>query len=145
MVTTDATHRAEQAWQVLQAAGARRTVARQLVIEVLAAADRHLSVAEIHRDVARTRPEINLSTVHRTVAFLVEQHVAHVLAWPGEARYGLNERPHIHAVCSGCGQDYEIEAADLSGAVRQARKASPIELDDTSLTLVGRCGTCHQA
>lgn len=143
MATSRATHRAEQAWNVLRAAGARRTVARRMIVDVLAAVDGHLSIADIHRDITATRPEINLSTVHRTVAYLVGQQVAHVLAWPGEARYGLNERPHVHAVCAGCEQVYEIDAETLSDAVRQARKASPITLHDTSWTLVGRCAVCR--
>jgi Fur family transcriptional regulator, ferric uptake regulator len=142
MPPADAAHRTDQAWQVLHAAGARRTIARHLVIQALAASDNHLSITDIHHTIATRRPEINISTVHRTIAYLVEHNIAHVLAWPGEARYGLNERPHIHAVCTGCGQIYEIAATELTGAIQQARKASPIHLDDTSLTLTGRCATC---
>jgi Fe2+ or Zn2+ uptake regulation protein len=78
--------RVEQAWQTLGGLRARRTSARALVISALAAADAHLTVTGIHERIAGDHPEVNISTVHRTVAFLVDKGVAHVLPYPGEAR-----------------------------------------------------------
>ncbi|MGH3664055.1 MAG: Fur family transcriptional regulator [Micromonosporaceae bacterium] len=138
-----AAERARQVWQTLKAGGARHTVARSLVIDVLAATAGHLSIAAVHHRVAALRPEINISTVHRTVGYLVSQGVAHVLPWPGEALYGLNERPHVHAVCRGCGDLSEIAAADLAGVVGEAKKASALDLDVTGLALFGRCPSCR--
>ena len=134
--------RAELAWQRLARTGTRRTLARTLVIEVLADADGHLSVAAIHERVAVGRPEVNLSTVYRTVAFLVEMGVAHLLPWPGEALYGLNDSPHVHAICEDCGEHAELPAGDLGQAVAEARRRSDLELGPAGMALVGRCRAC---
>ncbi|GLZ01584.1 transcriptional repressor [Actinoplanes sp. NBRC 103695] len=134
--------RATRAWRILDAAGARHTMARGLVIDVLAETDGHLSVAAIHEKVAASRPEVNVSTVHRTVNFLVERGVAHVLPWPGEALFGLNESPHVHAICEGCGRHFELPASDLGKAVAEARRHSGLELGATGMALIGRCQDC---
>ena len=141
--TRDVRLRAEQAWRLLLVAGSRRTVARALVIDTLAAIDGHLSVTSIHERISADHPEINISTVHRTVAFLVEHYVAHVLPWPGEALYGLNDQPHHHAVCAECGTIAEIPAPDLATAVAAAEKSSAFQIDDAGLTLSGRCAACR--
>ena len=141
--TRDAGARAGQAWQLLAVSGSRRTVARALVIDALAAVDGHLSVTAIHERIAADHPEINISTVHRTVAFLVEHYVAHVLPWPGEALYGLNDQPHHHAVCAECGTIAEIPATALATAVAAAEQSSAFQINDAGLTLTGRCATCR--
>jgi Fe2+ or Zn2+ uptake regulation protein len=142
-MTRDARIRVQQAWQALAAAGARRTLARALVIETLARADGHLSVTAIHDQIAGDHPELNISTVHRTVAFLVDNGVAHLLPWPGEALYGLIDRPHHHAVCNTCGTVSEIPAPELSQAVAVAENSSDFQLGDAGLALFGRCPTCR--
>jgi Fur family ferric uptake transcriptional regulator len=137
--------RADQAWHALGRLHARRTSARALVINTLAAADAHLTVAAIHERIAGDHPEVNLSTVHRTVAFLVDKGVAHVLPYPGEARYGLAGSPHHHAVCESCGVIVEIPAKLLSRVVAAAERSSSFRLADAGLALFGRCPECKSA
>ncbi|MFY1692863.1 Fur family transcriptional regulator [Plantactinospora sp. WMMB782] len=120
----------------------RRTLARTMVVDVLANASGHLSVGAIHQQVSASRPEVNVSTVHRTVAALTELGVVHPLPWPGEALYGLNERPHVHAVCDRCGSHSEIQAAALASAVAEAQRCSDLDLGGTGLALFGRCPRC---
>jgi hypothetical protein len=88
-------------------------------------------------------PQVNLSTVHRTVATLVEYGAVHPLAWPGEARYGLSTQPHVHAVCEVCGSMSEIPAARLAPAVAEAGRASGLDLPEDGLALFGRCSSCR--
>ncbi|WP_051798471.1 Fur family transcriptional regulator [Catenuloplanes japonicus] len=134
--------RAGHAWQRLTEIGARRTQARALVIEVLAAAPGHLSAADIHRRIASVRPEVNLTTVYRTTSFLVGQGIAHLLEWPGEAMYGLNDHPHVHAVCDRCGAHSEIPAARLDGVLAEARRCGDLGLQPAGMALFGRCHDC---
>ncbi len=140
---TPAGERARRAWQQLTAAGARRTLARGMVIDALAGTAAHLSITEIHQKVAERRPEISISTVHRTVAFLAEHAVVHPLAWPGEARYGLCADPHVHAICEHCGKISEIPAPSLAGAVAAAGDATRYDIGAAGLTLFGRCPACR--
>ncbi|MET7426972.1 transcriptional repressor [Dactylosporangium sp. NPDC005555] len=136
------TDRATRAWHRMVAAGARRTMARVMVIDVLTGASGHLSIGAIHHAIAAIRPEVNLSTVHRTIAFLVGLGVAHVLQRPGEALYGLNERPHIHAVCETCGMHAEIPADTVAPAVTAAQGAVDFEVSTAGMALFGRCQAC---
>ncbi|MFY1636487.1 Fur family transcriptional regulator [Solwaraspora sp. WMMB335] len=142
MTTTAASARAERAWELLVAAGARRTWARRLVVDVLAASAEHVSVGVIHQRVVAARPQVNISTVHRTVSFLVEHGVAHVLQWPGEVLYGLNESPHVHAVCEQCGRHSELPAGRLAAVLAEARSRSGLDIGSTGIALFGRCPTC---
>jgi Fe2+ or Zn2+ uptake regulation protein len=135
--------RAGDAWNLMVGAGARRTLARSAVIDVLAESPVHLAIAEIHQRVVERFPQINLSTVHRTVATLVEYGAVHPLAWPGEARYGLSTQPHVHAVCEVCGSMSEIPAARLAPAVAEAGRASGLDLPADGLALFGRCPSCR--
>ncbi len=68
--------------------------------------------------------------------------MAHVLPWPGEARYGLTDSPHHHAVCDRCGAVREIPAATLSGAVAAAERSSAFRLGEAGMALFGRCPQC---
>ncbi|MEV0131763.1 transcriptional repressor [Dactylosporangium sp. NPDC050688] len=146
MEAAEPTDRASRAWHRMITAGARRTLARVMVIDVLAGTAGHLSIGTIHHAIAAIRPEVNLSTVHRTIAFLVGLGVAHVLQRPGEALYGLNERPHIHAVCETCGTHTEIPTDALAPAMTAAQKAVQHEVDfevgTAGLALFGRCRKC---
>jgi Fur family ferric uptake transcriptional regulator len=137
--------RAGDAWSLMVGAGARRTLARSSVIDALAESPVHLTVTEIHQRVVERFPRINLSTVHRTVATLVEYGAVHPLAWPGEARYGLSTQPHVHAVCEVCGSMSEIPAARLAPAVAEAGWASGLDLPADGLALFGRCPSCRRA
>ncbi|HEY2674843.1 MAG TPA: Fur family transcriptional regulator, partial [Rugosimonospora sp.] len=140
---TDRRRHVQRAWQQLAAAGARRTLARGMVIDALAGSPSHLSITAIHQKVAEVRPEINISTVHRTVAFLAEHAVVHLLAWPGEARYGLCADPHVHAICEACGTISEIPAPSLAEAVTAAGDATRYDIGAAGLTLFGRCPACR--
>lgn len=140
---TDAAARADSAWELLSAVGARRTVARVQVIRVLAAVDGHVSVTAIHDRIAADQPEINVSTVHRTIGYLLEHGVVHVLSWPGERLYGLADQPHHHAVCASCGALDELPAAPLAAAAAAAGTGSTLDIDGATVTLSGLCRTCR--
>jgi Fe2+ or Zn2+ uptake regulation protein len=77
------------------------------------------------------------------VAFLVDKGVAHVLPYPGEARYGLADSPHHHAVCHACGAVVEIPARALSRVVAAAERSSSFQLADSGQALFGRCPDCR--
>jgi Fe2+ or Zn2+ uptake regulation protein len=140
---SDAAQRLEAAFHRLEHTGTRRTTARVAVIETLADADQHLSIAEIFRRVHADHPAITLSTVHRTVGFLLAHEIVHVLAWPREALYGLADRRHSHLVCVGCGQVGEVPPDLLDGAAGALREQSDFDLLDGGQTLLGRCPDCR--
>lgn len=123
--------------------GARRTTARVAVIETLAGADTHLSIGQIHEQVHSRHEAITLSTVHRTVGFLLAHEIVHVLAWPWEALYGLADARHSHIICIGCGSVGEIDPELLEPASQSMRAGSGFALLHGGQTLLGHCARCQ--
>jgi Fur family transcriptional regulator, ferric uptake regulator len=142
--SSGSTQRLEAAISRLEQTGARRTTARVAVIETLARADQHLSIGEIYRRVHDRHDAITLSTVHRTVGFLLSHEIVHVLAWPREALYGLADGRHSHLVCVGCGQVGEVPPDLLAPAARELEGESGFALLDGGQTLLGRCPDCRR-
>lgn len=140
----DRSTRVAEAWRLLAGTGARRTVARALVIDALAQVDGHLSVGAIHERVAARNPEVNVSTVHRTVAFLVEHGVAHVLFRSGEGLYGLVDEPHHHAVCERCGALDELPAESLADVAVATEQLGRLRITGGTLTVTGLCAACRK-
>jgi Fe2+ or Zn2+ uptake regulation protein len=130
--------RVETLWSALKAAGARRTPPRDIVLATMAATGEHLTVGDIHGRAAGRFPGIDASTVYRTVLFLAEHQVVHVLAYAGPPRYGLADHPHHHAVCTGCGSVTEMPAGSLLPGVPDAFQ--PIQQGQTVL---GTCADCR--
>lgn len=83
------------------ARGGRRAIAHVSVLEVMTQADEHLSVQEIYERITE-HPSLSFSTVHRIMGRLTAAGLVHVLPIPGEARYGLSDHAHGHAICSAC-------------------------------------------
>lgn len=140
-----AAQRRQVATDRLEQTGARRTTARVAVIETLAQADDHLSIGEIHRRVHAAHEGITLSTVHRTVGFLLAHEIVHVLAWPWEARYGLADARHSHIVCLGCGSVAEVAPDVLGAAASSVQRQSGFTPLGAGQTLLGHCADCRQA
>ncbi|GAA0546179.1 transcriptional repressor [Paractinoplanes ferrugineus] len=129
----------------VRAAGRRWTVAKGAVVEALLATDEHLSVQQAHDQVSARFPQIDRSTVHRILLALADEHVVHILGRQGEARYGMADLPHHHAICSHCGNEAEIPAAAIAPALASATAATGFTFDSSSVTLTGLCEKCTAA
>jgi Fur family transcriptional regulator, ferric uptake regulator len=127
----------------VRARGRRWTIAKSVIVEVLLDAPGHLSARHLHAAVPERFPQIEQSTIYRALRTLAEEDVVHAFDRRGEARYGLSDRPHHHAVCGGCGQDAEIPAAAISGLLDAAAERTGFRFDGESLTVVGRCPSCE--
>lgn len=128
----------------VRADGRRWTVAKCAIVEALLAGSGHLSPREIHATVLIRHPQIDQSTVYRALQTLAEARVVHALDRRGEARYGLTDRPHHHAVCAGCGRDAEIPAATAHGLLAEAESTTGFRFGAESLTLLGHCAACDR-
>lgn len=134
--------RARRAFDRLVGAGSRRTLARQLVLDVLDEDGGHLPAADIHAQVATHSPAVTLSTVYRTLATLTDHHLVHTFAVGGEAHYGLADDPHHHAICTGCGTATEIPAESVTDLIPRLQHAAGLTIDAGGITLTGLCPHC---
>jgi Fur family transcriptional regulator, ferric uptake regulator len=135
--------RVEAIRQRLRSRGMRWTVAKGAVIEALIDQHDHLSAVQIHAAVAERFPQVDRSTVHRVLIALADEGVVHVLGQSGDARYGLADRAHHHAVCVGCGAVAEIPSDAVGQLLDKATGATGYRFDEESLTLNGRCPRCR--
>lgn len=115
------------------------------VLETLAAADGHLTVAEIHQRVEADLPGVDRSSVYRTVTMFQEIGLAHRTDVADQAAtYGIARIPHHHAVCTSCGAIAEVPAAALAASVNLAQQATGYNLNhNASLQLHGLCTNCQ--
>lgn len=135
--------RAQLALDRLVGSGGRRTVARISVLEVLAHTDGHLSVQEIHERITNY-PSLSLSTVHRIVERLCSAGLVHVLPTPGEARYGLADQAHGHAMCSACGRVQELGVLTVDAIMRLVQSESGFVVSASGVGLQGLCPQCQE-
>jgi Fur family ferric uptake transcriptional regulator len=137
--------RRDTGWRTrLRAGGYRVTPQRQLVLEAVAALD-HATPESILAQVQLTSTAVNLSTVYRSLEVLEEVGlVTHAHLGHGSPAYhSVDEAPHIHLVCSGCGMVLSVpaEVAEPFAALLETRTG--FRADIAHVTVQGLCGACR--
>lgn len=128
--------------RTLQEHGYRLTPQRTMVWDVLRAQESHLSAEQICTTVQTTFPNVNLSTVYRTLELLVglglvrETHLA-----SGTRLFEVEEEvPHHHLVCEKCGAVIHIHDEDLAGLDGALAQSRGFALREA--TIFGTCSAC---
>lgn len=126
--------------------GGRATTARVQALRVLDATDDHLTATEVHRRLARQMPQVNLSTVYRTLERLESLGLVHRLDHHGEALFGSVQHDHHHALCTRCGRVMELRidpdaVAALLATVEETMLLRPDH--SSGLTVRGVCDACR--
>jgi Fur family ferric uptake transcriptional regulator len=129
---------------ILRARGQRMTPQRQLILEAVQSIDGHISAEAVHSRVAARFPQVNISTVYRTLELLQELGlVTHTHFDDGIAKYHRAEEGlHQHLACRACGFEKELDLAILEPLARQLAQEYGFELDLSHFALVGRCRRC---
>lgn len=128
----------------LRAAGLRSTGQRRAVLAAMAQL-RHATVDELAAALHQTAPELSLSTVYRTLETLSEVGlVRHAHLHHGSPTYHeVDEEPHLHLVCRGCGAVGELPTEVAAGLADEARDRLGFSTDLTHLVLHGWCRACQ--
>ena len=131
----------------LKAAGLRMTPQRQMIVEAIAESEGHISAEAIHSRVSARFPQVNLSTVYRTLDLLQELGlVAHTHFDDGVALYHrASEAGHQHLVCRRCGAEQELDASLLEPLAETLRRQHGFEPDLAHFAIVGLCAACRTA
>lgn len=136
--------------------GAKRTIARQLVLEILQKTDEHLSAEEIFMEAHKNNPSIGLTTVYRTLELYTQMGITQKFDFGDKkARYELTENPegkkhHHHLVCMRCCSiiDYDDFVDEEEALVRKTEKKLSEKYDfkitGHMLRFYGICGTCRE-
>ena len=127
----------------LRRAGLRLTAPRRAVLEVLALADRALSLKEIYAKARARQPALGLATVYRTVQLLQELGLIGEVRLRNEGcqRYFLVPPGHWHQlVCLGCGRLVHFPGGDrLEPLEHSLEEETGYWIERHSLQFYGYC------
>lgn len=124
----------------------RKTMQRDVVLQVLTEAGRPLSPQEIFQAAKTEVPSLGIATVYRNIKTLLENGTLQPVELPGVAqRYEIaGKHHHHHFHCNSCGKVYEIEGCSMKEEHHLNLPAN-FEVEDHVVVLYGRCADCAQS
>jgi Fur family transcriptional regulator, ferric uptake regulator len=130
--------------EALRSQGLRVTSQRRLVLEALQDADDHVSAEEIFDRIHANSPQINISTVYRTLEALEDagivyhSHLGHSMGqW-----HIVREEAHQHLVCELCGSVQRVGLEAFLPYQRALEKLHGFRADPRHFAVFGRCREC---
>ena len=125
---------------LLRRSGGRVTPQRLGVLRRVAEAQRHLTAGEVHRQACDAGEHLELSTVHRVLASLVDTGVLHCVFTTTGAAFGIGGPPHSHATCRSCGVTLDVGVPP--GAAARISELAGFHDVAATLAVVTLCATC---
>ena len=131
--------------RALKAGGLRMTPQRQLILDAIASTRGHISADEVHQQVIRQFPDVNVTTVYRTLEVLEALGLMrHTHFHDGVAQYQrTDEAPHHHLVCTVCHRDTELDLEVLKPLAHELERRYGFKSDLTHTAIVGICRDCQ--
>jgi Fur family ferric uptake transcriptional regulator len=129
----------------LREKGYRLTPQRNLIWEVLRGADRHMTAEEVAAEVRRTMPDVNVSTVYRTLELLVSLDLVAETRLEGSAcYYEVSAEPsHHHFVCTRCGAVGHFGDGLLAPVYDELGRRQDFAVSQLQVTAFGLCHACR--
>jgi Fur family ferric uptake transcriptional regulator len=129
---------------MLRQRGMRMTPQRQLILEAVEAIDGHIAAESVHARVAARFPQVNISTVYRTLDLLQDLGLlTHTHFDDGIAQYHRTDQGvHQHLICRGCDLEQELDLAVLEPLGEEIRRRHGFEVDLAHFALIGLCREC---
>jgi Fur family transcriptional regulator, ferric uptake regulator len=129
----------------LREQGYRLTPQRNLIWEVLRDARRHITAEEVAAEVRRTLPDVNVSTVYRTLELLVSLDLVVETRLDGNAcYYEVSPEPtHHHFVCTQCGAVGHFGDELLAAVHAELAECQAFAVSQIQVTAFGVCGVCR--
>ncbi len=130
--------------QELKERGHRLTPQRQLILEAIESSQGHVSAESVHAKVAAQFPQVNISTVYRTLELLEELGlVQHTHLGHGPPTYSVStDDDHVHLVCRDCGAVQEAPPDVVAPVVEALAATRGFTVDVGHLAVFGRCESC---
>lgn len=134
----------EKVLDLLRSRGLRMTPQRRAIVAEIMAADGHISPPAIARRVRDQMPEVNPSTVYRTLDLLEDLGVlSHTHVESGSEYHRSSDSQHVHLACSRCGSVDTLsleEARRLNDLIVRHHGFRP---DFTHFAISGLCARCQ--
>ncbi len=126
--------------------GFRLTWQREKVLDAVCEAGEHVSADEVCARVMAKSPEIDRSTIYRSLDFLVEMRLICASLIDGDRRYeiAIGAPHHHHLICRVCGTELEIPENHLTALADDIRDAYGFSIEADHLILQGTCANCNE-
>ena len=124
--------------------GYRLTPQRIMVLSAIEDSDDHISAEEIYAQIVAKYPQVNISTVYRTLELLKRLGlVTETDLGGGRVRYHSVEKGHHHhLVCQECGAIIDLDESALSSLKDTLLREYKFIADLRHLAVFGRCVNC---
>ena len=126
--------------------GYRLTPQRLMILGAVEEADSHISAEEIYAQVRARYPQINISTVYRTLELLKElELVTEISLGDGRVRYHcMGKGYHHHLVCQKCGAIIDVEESILNPLWAEIQQKYNFTVNMKHVALFGLCAKCRE-
>ena len=131
----------------LRQRGFRITPQREMIIQIIAHSDTHLTAEQIYAQVSQRTRALNLATVYRTLELLVETGaISRLDLGDGQVSYAAHHHgSHIHLVCRCCGAMINASQDLLETLDTQLQAQYSFTADLQHISIPGICAACQSA
>ncbi len=139
-------HSAVRITERLREKGYRLTPQRLMILSAMESSDEHISAEEIFARVAARYPNVNISTVYRTLELLKKLGMVYEIdLGEGRIRYHAEESGHHHhLVCQVCGRVIDIKEASLYPLRDVLLRDYDFRAELKHVGIFGVCGSCRK-
>ena len=131
----------------IRAAGLRRTLQRDLILEIFLSTEEHLSSEDLYWLVHKQDPTVGHTTVYRTLKLLTEAGLAREVRFGDNKTYyehHYNHEHHDHMICTECGKVFEFFSQEIENLQDQMADKFGFKPTHHSLRLWGLCSECQR-
>ena len=132
--------------ETLHERGYRLTPQRLMVLEMIADSSDHISAEEIHDRIRASYPNVNVSTVYRTLDLLHELGlVTKADLGDGRVSYHYADKGHhLHLICRKCGARTELDDSLLDPLKKALLRGQGFQADLEHMAIFGVCRACRK-
>ena len=133
--------------QRLHEQGGRMTAQRRLIFETLEQLDCHPTAEELFDKVSCFDPNLNLSTVYRTLRWMETEGLVITRRFTEDRRQDRFDpalpKEHHHFLCSKCKRVIEFDDAKIDEIKKQFEDETGCGIESSSMFLYGLCKKCR--
>jgi len=126
--------------------GYRLTPQRMMILSAIENSDDHISAEEIYAQVVAKYPNVNISTVYRTLELLKRLGlVTETDLGEDRVRYHPADKGHHHhLVCKECGAIIDLDESVMAPVKDTLLREYKFIADLEHLAIFGRCANCSK-
>ena len=139
-------HNEKSITKILQKQGYRLTPQRAMILHAIEHKMGHFSAEEIYAQIKPQYPQLNISTVYRTLELLKNTGlVTETNFGDGRARYHTAEKGHHHhLVCQHCGAITNLDNSTFDSLRKQLKQKYNFKADLRHVAIFGTCAKCKK-